>query len=161
MPLLWNCDVGHAFKLHAWVFCPLHSVPPFWAWTWIVLVCCPGPQVVLQVPQFDHWQFIGVGVVSVSMGVPSMYKNRSGKVLTATQWGQICQEYNVWSIKFKPHIICLCDFMLFFWIILLYGLLVYFILKVLAWIICNMKWGFAKKIIITKSQRFKSLWIRR
>ena len=29
---------------------------------------------------------------------------------------------------------------------------VYFILKVLPWEICNMKWGFAKKVII-KSQR--------
>ena len=34
----------------------------------------------------------------------------------------------------------------------MYGHLVYFILKVLAWEICNMKWGFAKKVII-KSQR--------
>ena len=29
---------------------------------------------------------------------------------------------------------------------------IYFLLKVLAWEICNMKWGFAKKVII-KSQR--------
>ena len=72
--LLWNCDVEHAFKLHAWVFCPLHSVPPFWAWTWIVLVCCPGPQVVLQVPQFDHWQFTRVGVGPVWIGLPSKYE---------------------------------------------------------------------------------------
>ena len=40
----------------------------------------------------------------------------------------------------------------YFWIILLYGHLVYFILKVLAWEICNMKWGFAKKVLL-KSQR--------
>ena len=41
-----------------------------------------------------------------------------------------------------------------FWIISLYGHLkvVYLILKVLAWEICNMKWWFAKKVII-KSQR--------
>ena len=31
----------------------------------------------------------------------------------------------------------------------MYGHLVYFILKVLAWESCNMKWGFAKKIIIS------------
>ena len=53
----------------------------------------------------------------------------------------------------------------YFWIILLYGHLVYFILKVLAWEICNMKWEFAKKVII-KSQTvfvwwFEFLWIRR
>ena len=42
---------------------------------------------------------------------------------------------------------------LFFWmILLLYWHLVYFILKVLAWEFCNVKWGFAKKVII-KSQR--------
>ena len=40
----------------------------------------------------------------------------------------------------------------YFWIISLYGHLVYFILKVLVWEICNMKWGFAQKVII-KSQR--------
>ena len=40
----------------------------------------------------------------------------------------------------------------YFWIILLYGHLIYFISKVLAWEICNMKWRFAKKVII-KSQR--------
>ena len=38
------------------------------------------------------------------------------------------------------------------WIMLLYGHPVYFIFKVLAWEICIIKWGFAKKVII-KSQR--------
>ena len=40
----------------------------------------------------------------------------------------------------------------YFWIILLFGHLVCFILKILAWKIPNMKWEFAKKVII-KSQR--------
>ena len=44
----------------------------------------------------------------------------------------------------------LCEY---FWIILLYGHLVYVLhLKVLAWEICNMKRGFDKKVIL-KSQR--------
>ena len=59
---------------------------------------------------------------------------------------------NVWSIKIRTtHNLSLWLYE-YFWIILLYGHLVYFILKVLAWEICNMKWGFAKKVII-KSQR--------
>ena len=58
----------------------------------------------------------------------------------------------VWSIKIRAiHNLSLwlCEY---FWIILLYGHLVCFILKVLAWEISNMKWGFAKKVLI-KSQR--------
>ena len=59
---------------------------------------------------------------------------------------------NVWSLKiWTTHNLSLWLYE-YFWIILLYGHLVYFILKVLAWEICNMKWGFAKKVII-KSQR--------
>ena len=59
---------------------------------------------------------------------------------------------NVWFIKIRTtHNLSLWLYE-YFWIILLYGHLVYFIIKVLAWEICNMKWGFAKKVII-KSQR--------
>ena len=59
---------------------------------------------------------------------------------------------NIWSIKIQAtHILSLWHFE-YFWIISLYGHLVYFILKVLAWEFCNMKWGFAKKVVI-KSQR--------
>ena len=59
---------------------------------------------------------------------------------------------NVWSIKIRTtHNLSLWLYE-YFWIILSYGHLVYFILKVLAWEICNMRWGFAKKVII-KSQR--------
>ena len=42
----------------------------------------------------------------------------------------------------------------YFWIILLYWHLVYFILKVLAWDICDMKWGFAKNVIIESQRQF-------
>ena len=41
-----------------------------------------------------------------------------------------------------------------FWIILFYGRLVYFILKVFAWEICSMKWGFVKKVIIMSQRQF-------
>ena len=53
--------------------------------------------------------------------------------------------------KLEPHDLSLWLYESFC-IILLYGHLVYFILKILAWEICNMKWGYAKKVII-KSQR--------
>ena len=57
------------------------------------------------------------------------------------------------SLKFKPRIICLSDLMnIFGKCHCMDKYLVYFILKVLAWEIYNMKWVFAKKIIIvTKS----------
>ena len=42
----------------------------------------------------------------------------------------------------------------YFWIILVYGHLVYFILKVLAWEICNMIWGFGKNVIIKSPRQF-------
>ena len=54
--------------------------------------------------------------------------------------------FNVGSIKIQTTLYE------YFRIILLYGHLVYFNSNVLAWEICNMKWEFAKKVII-KSQR--------
>ena len=61
---------------------------------------------------------------------------------------------NVWSIKIRTtHNLSLWLYE-YFWIILLYGHLVYFILKVLAWEICNMKWEFAKKVIIKPQRQF-------
>ena len=58
---------------------------------------------------------------------------------------------NVWSIKIRTtHNLSLWLYE-YFGIILLYGHLVYIAL-VLTWEICNMKWVFAKKVII-KSQR--------
>ena len=61
---------------------------------------------------------------------------------------------NVWFIKIRTtHNLSLWLYE-YFWIILFYGHLVYFILKVLAWEICNMKWGFAKKIIIKSKRQF-------
>ena len=36
----------------------------------------------------------------------------------------------------------------------MYGHLVHIILKVLAWEICNLKWGFAKKVIIKSERQF-------
>ena len=60
--------------------------------------------------------------------------------------------HNVWFIKiWTTHNLALWLYE-YLWIILLYGHLVCFILKLLAWEICNMKWGFAKKVKI-KSQR--------
>ena len=41
----------------------------------------------------------------------------------------------------------------YFWIISLHGHLAYFILKVLAWEICNVKWRLAKKVIISHKDR--------
>ena len=61
---------------------------------------------------------------------------------------------NVWSIKIRTtHNLSLWLYE-YFWIILLYGHLVYFILKVLAWEISNMKWGFTKKVIIKSQKQF-------
>ena len=50
-----------------------------------------------------------------------------------------------------------------YFMISFYGQLVYFIFKVLAWEICNMKWGFAKihdKVTETVYAWFEYLWIR-
>ena len=61
---------------------------------------------------------------------------------------------NVWFIKIRTTynlFLWLCEY---FWIILLYGHLVYFILKVLAWEICNVKWGFARKVIVKPQRQF-------
>ena len=89
----------------------------------------------------------------------SLRLKRNGKLTELTNlW--LCQnlknliryETNVWFIKIRTtHNLSLWLYE-YFWIILLYGHPVYFILKVLAWEIFNMKWGFAKKVII-KSQR--------
>ena len=73
---------------------------------------------------------------------------------------------NIWSIKvWTTHNLSLW-FYEYFWMILLYGHLVFFILKVLAWEICNMKRGFTKKVIIKSQWQFivyvwfEFLWIR-
>ena len=69
-----------------------------------------------------------------------------------THLNSIFMDNNVWFIKIRTtHNLPLWLYE-YFWIISLFGHLVYFILKVLAWEICIMKWGFAKKDII-KSQR--------
>ena len=76
----------------------------------------------------------------------------SDKMAAAVSYSKYYLKFNVWSIKIRTtHNLSLWLYE-YFWIILLYGHLVYFILKVLAWEIWNMKWGFAKKVII-KSQR--------
>ena len=61
---------------------------------------------------------------------------------------------NVWFVKIRTtHNLSLwlneC-----FWIILLYGHLGHFILKVLAWKISNMKFGFAQKVKIRSQRQF-------
>ena len=61
---------------------------------------------------------------------------------------------NVWFIKNQTaHNLSLWLYE-YFWIISLYGHLVYFFFKVLAWEICSMKWGFAKKVMIKLQRRF-------
>ena len=62
---------------------------------------------------------------------------------------------NVWSIKIRTtHNISLWLYEYFWITVLLYGHLEYLILKVLAWEICNMKWGFAKKVMIKSLRQF-------
>ena len=66
----------------------------------------------------------------------------------------LANKYNVWFMKIRTtHNLSLC-FYEYVWIKLLYGHLVYFILKVLIWEICNMKWVFAKKVIIESQRQF-------
>ena len=73
----------------------------------------------------------------------------------------LSNEDNVWFIKIRTtHDLSLWLYE-YFWILLLYGHLVCFILKLLAWEICNMKWGFAKKVTKTVYVWFEFLWIRR
>ena len=72
----------------------------------------------------------------------------------------LSNEDNVWFIKIRTtHDLSLWLYE-YFWIILLFGHLVNFILKVLAREICIMKSGFAKKVIIKSQKQFISLWIR-
>ena len=82
-----------------------------------------------------------------------------------THLNSIFMDNNVWFIKnWTTHNLPLWLYE-YFWIISLYGNLVYFILKVLAWKICIMKWGFAKKshnkVTKTFYVWFEFLWIRR
>ena len=64
-------------------------------------------------------------------------------------WSIDYLDSNDWSIRIQTtHNLSLWIYE-YFWIILLHGHLVYFILKILAWEICNyMKWEFDKKVII-------------
>ena len=77
-----------------------------------------------------------------------MFRSKNCPKKTHSFWGRS----NVWFIKIRTTPNLSLWLYEYFWIILLYGHLVCFILKLLAWEICNMKWGFAKKVII-KSQR--------
>ena len=56
---------------------------------------------------------------------------------------------NVWSIKIRTTLNLSLWLHEYVRIILLYGHLVYFIWKAMAWESCNIKWGFAKQVIIS------------